>query len=55
MTDEQFDKIMKKLEELKTAQQPNYIGYPIPNFVAPNQRPYWDGLPAHWTIPQATD
>jgi len=61
MTDEQFEKIMKKLDELKEARQAlpvYYHGYP--NFTAPNpnipaQPRYYDGLPAHWVIPMSTD
>jgi hypothetical protein len=60
MTDEQFKQLMDKLEEIKRAQQPNYVGYPAPNFMAPSPhlprpvyvqpqpwQPY-DGLPWHW-------
>ena len=35
MTDEQFQKLMDKLEEIRRAQVPMYVGYPIPP-----QRPY---------------
>ena len=29
MTDEQFQKLMEKLEEIRRAQVPMYVGYPI--------------------------
>jgi len=29
MTDEQFQKLMEKLEEIRHAQVPMYVGYPI--------------------------
>lgn len=54
MTDEQFERIMKKLDELKVAQpMPIYIGYPVPTAppMFPAPLPYRDDTgycPAHW-------
>ncbi len=55
MTDEQFEKIMKKLDELKTYQPNPYLppAYP-PSYQNDLQRQLNDGLPHHWTY-QARD
>lgn len=57
MTDEQFDKIMKKLDELK--QPPQYVGHPG-QLGYPKPLPWnpWDdgtGHPPYWTNPGPRD
>lgn len=53
MTEEQFQKLLDKLDEIKRAQPvPQYIGYPAPQPWDPR---YADQHPWHWQNPGARD
>jgi len=54
MTDEQLDRLMKKLDEIERELRRPDSTY---KFVPPQTAPAypWDGLPAHWGQPRITD
>lgn len=55
MTDEQFDRLMKKLEEIeREMKKPDHPYKSLQPIYQPPDRP-WDGLPPNWGLPRITD
>jgi hypothetical protein len=54
MTDEQFERLMQKLEEIEREMKKPDSPYKFVQPLPPPAHPY-DGLPPQWILPRVTD